>query len=110
MSLTVAHHGVPVGNRKAEMFSHRLGADTLIFVVIFECKGILGILPLIGNLLLDFREIFIAHGHLKSLLEFCTAGGLALTEGVLGKSSHLHKRFFRYFISSNRIEPIQCYE
>ena len=52
------------------MFSHRFRADTLIFVVVLECKRILGVLSLIGNLLLDFRKIFIAHGHLKSRLEF----------------------------------------
>jgi hypothetical protein len=86
------------------MFSHRFRADTLIFVVVLECKRILGILSLIRNLLLDFWEIFIAHGHFEVAFRFYTAGGVESDGGVLGKGSLFHKRSLRIFISSNKFE------
>ncbi len=75
LAMSICH-----GNRESKVFSHRFGTNTLVLVVIFEGKGVLGILSFIRNLLLDFREIFIAQGRFEVSSRFYKAGGIVLTK------------------------------
>ena len=79
---TCTHHRVPIRDGKPQMFSHRLGTNSLMLVVVLESKRILRVFAFVGNFFGNVRKEFIhyvhSHGIRKRIRKMRYAVGLVM--------------------------------